>query len=88
MIPMQCSKRSPKTWEAGATILTATVKGNKKASHPRKLKISGCKIDFCSVPYRIPSNHHSVLPQKDGGRQIFEVMERPVKLGFKCWASP
>ena len=55
MIPMQCSKRSPKTWEAGATILTATAKGNKKASNLRKPKISGCKIDFCSVPYRISS---------------------------------
>ena len=56
MIPIQCSKRSPKTWEAGATILTTTVKGIKKASHPQKLKISGCKIDFCRDPYRISSH--------------------------------
>ena len=48
MIPIQLSKMSPKTWEAGAIILTATVKGKKKPSHPRKLKIAAVKLTFAA----------------------------------------
>ena len=50
------TKMSPKTWEAGDTILTATAERNKKTSHPWKLKISGHKIDSCSVSFRISSH--------------------------------
>ena len=50
------TKMSPKTWEAGGTILTATAERNKKTSHPWKLKISNCKIDSCSISFRISSH--------------------------------
>ena len=82
-----------KDMEGGATILTATVEWNKKTPHPWKLKISGCKIDFCCIPYKI-SSHKLIelswcppLPPPPG-RQIFGVMERPVKLTFECGSNP
>ena len=40
------------TWEAVAAILKTTTEGNKKSSCPWEMKISGPKIDLCSVQYK------------------------------------
>ena len=78
---------SPKSWEAGAAILTTTTEGKKKTSCPWEMNISGRKIDSCSAQHKTSSNKLiklsgcPPLPRRRG-KTIFGVIEGIAEMSF------